>query len=370
MKTRSLLVPLRLAQRVAARLRGGERPTSARVASGLAGLTLALVVTHSLAASAQDFNPSPHAIEIPRWFSETFLDFREDIKEAAGQGKRLMVYFGQDGCPYCKRLMQVNFSQKDIVEETRRHFNAVAFNMWGDREVTWIDGKARREKEFAAALKVQFTPTLLFFDEKGGVALRINGYYPPHKFRVALDYVSGRNETKLPFAEFLRRHLREPASGILHKQPFLMQRPLDLSTSRRPQEKPLAVLFEQKDCAACDELHRQGFTHSSVAPLVRRFDVAQVELFGNDKLVTPDGRTLTAREWGRSLRIAYTPTIVFFDEAGREVFRIDAYLRPFHLASSFNYVASGAYQSEPSFQRYIQARAAKIRDAGGVVELW
>lgn len=371
MSTRSLLAQLMPPwQQVPTGLRTGERCASARVTSGLAGVILALIVPHGLAASAQDFNPSPNAIAIPRWFTETFLDFREDIKEAAGQGKRLMVYFGQDGCPYCKRLMQINFSQKDIVEKTRAHFNAVALNMWGDREVTWIDGKARSEKEFAAALKVQFTPTLLFFDEKGGVALRINGYYPPHKFRVALDYVSGRNETALPFADFLRRHLREPASGVLHSQPFLMRHPLDLSASQRPAGRPLAVLFEQKDCAACDELHRQGFPHSSVTPLLERLDVAQVELFGNERLVTPDGRTLTAREWGQALRVAYTPTIVFFDEAGREVFRIDAYLRPFHLASSFDYVASGAYRSEPSFQRYIQRRATAIRDAGGTVELW
>ena len=266
--------------------------------------------------------------------------------------------------------MEVNFAQKDIVDKTRRHFNVVAINMWGDREVTWIDGTARSEKAFAAMLKVQFTPTLLFFDEKGGVALRVNGYYPPHKFRVALDYVSGRNETKMPFADYLRRHLKESAGGGLNTQPFLMQRPLDLRTSGRRRGRPLAVLFEQKECAACDELHRDGFSHEDVRKLTERIDFAQVELFGGEKLITPDGRTLTAREWGQALHVAYTPSIVFFDDTGREVFRIDAYLRPFHLASALDYVASKAYRDEPSFQRYLQARAAKIREAGGVVELW
>ena len=45
----------------------------------------------------------------------------------------------------------------------------------------------------------------------------------------------------------------------------------------------------------------------------------------------------------------------------REAFRVEAYLRPFHLASSLDYVASGAYRNEPSFQRYVQARAERIR---------
>jgi len=339
-------------------------------AAGVVGWTLVWIPSSAGAASPQTFNPSPHAIEIPGWFKETLLDLREDIGEAAAQGKRLMVYFGQDGCPYCQRLMRVNFSQKDIVETTRRHFNAIAINMWGDREVTWIDGRSRSEKAFAAALKVQFTPTLLFFDEKGNVVLRVNGYYPPHKFRVALDYVSGRNEDKLPFSEYLRRNVRESASGALNDQPFLLKPPLDLDASRRRSGKPLAVLFEQRECAACDELHREGFAHPEARKLVSKLDIARIDLFGTERLVTPDGKTLTAQEWGRALGVAYTPTIVFFDETGREVFRIDAYLRPFHFTSSLDYVASKAYLAQPSFQRYLQVRADRIRKAGGVVELW
>jgi thioredoxin-related protein len=359
-----------LTARIPARPRACAIPMLARMAVAAVAMILAWNPSNAGAASPEAFNPSPHAIEIPRWFKETFLDFREDIAEAAAEGKRLMVYFGQDGCPYCQRLMRVNFSQKDIVEKTRRHFNAVAINMWGDRQVTWTDGKARREKDFAAVLKVQFTPTLLFFDEKGAVVLRLNGYYPPHKFQVALDYVAGKLENKIAFAEYLRRHLRESASGVLNEQPFLLKPPLDLDASRRPRGKPLAVLFEQRDCAACDELHRKGFAHPEVRKLVGKLDFARVELFGTERLVTPDGNTLTAREWGRRLQVAYTPTIVFFDETGEEVFRIDAYLRPFHLASSLDYVASKAYLAQPSFQRYLQARAESVRKTGGTVELW
>jgi hypothetical protein len=60
---------------------------------------------------------------------------------------------------------------------------------------------------------------------------------------------------------------------------------------------------------------------------------------------------------------------VFFD-GGREVFRSEAYLRPFHLASALEYVASRTYRSEPSFQRYVQARAERLRARGENVDLW
>ncbi|MBI3067419.1 MAG: thioredoxin fold domain-containing protein, partial [Betaproteobacteria bacterium] len=119
--------------------------------------------------------PSPHALDIPSWFSASLLDLRDDVRDAAKEGKRLMIYFGQDGCPYCKQLMQTNFSQRTIVEKTRRHFIALALNVWGDQEVTWVDGRRMSEKELGRALRVQFTPTLLFFDEKGEVLVRLNG---------------------------------------------------------------------------------------------------------------------------------------------------------------------------------------------------
>ncbi len=337
------------------------------------GIGLLIAATFALAsacAAAQTLNPSPNAIEIPGWFQLSFLDFREDIRDAARANKRLMVYFGQDGCPYCRRLMAVNFTQKDIVDKTRRHFDALAINIWGDREVTWIDGKVRSEKAFAAFMNVQFTPTMLFLDEKGGVALRLNGYYPPHKFRAALDYVAGGNDGKIAFADYLKRNVRESDSGRLHQQAFFLTPPYRLDRARRHGGKPLAVLFEQRHCAACDEMHASAFKDPALLALIEQFDVVRLDLHGTQPVVTPGGRSFAEAGWADALQIAYTPSVVFFDTGGKEVFRIEAYLRPFHFASSFDYVASGAYREQPSFQRYIQARAERIRERGGTVELW
>src|SRR5258705_14021187 len=107
-----------------------------------------ILVPHPVAMSAPTTEtagdgpiPSPYAIEIPKWFSETLLDLREDIADAAKEKKRLLLYFGQDGCPYCTQLMKVNFSQQDIVATMRSNFVAIALNIWGDRDVTWTDGR-------------------------------------------------------------------------------------------------------------------------------------------------------------------------------------------------------------------------------------
>lgn len=316
-------------------------------------------------ALAQD--PAPHAIDIPPWFAESLLDLREEVGDAARQGKRLLVYFGQDGCPYCKALMQTNFSQKAIVEKTRRHFVAIALNVWGDREVTWIDGAPTTEKALARRLKVQFTPTILFLDERGEAVARLNGYYPPGQFEAALDYVAGRMETKLPLGEHLKAGAREEASAALAEEEFFLKAPFDLRPRRGA--KPLAVLFETPYCAACDELHRVGFARAEIRALLARFDVVRLALSDRAGITTPAGERTSGEAWARKLGIAYTPSIVFFDGA-REAFRVEAYVRPFHLASSLEYVASGAYRTEPSFQRFVQLRAARLREAGKSADLW
>jgi thioredoxin-related protein len=218
----------------------------------LPALLLCLFLLPGPASGAAAARP----VALPPWFTETLLDFREDVAQAAREGKRVMILFEQDGCPYCKELILTNFSQKRIADKARKNFLAISLNIWGDREVTWTDGKKFSEKRLAAFLKIQFTPTLVFFDERGGIVARLNGYYPPHRFEAVLDWVGGRRERKMALAEYLRTAVREPAGEQMHDEPFFLKPPYDL---RRRGAKPLAVFFETPYCAACDELHREGF---------------------------------------------------------------------------------------------------------------
>ena len=329
--------------------------------SALATLLLVL----STAAFAQT---AARPIDTPRWFAETFLDFREDAADAARDGKRLMIYFGQDGCPYCKLLMQTTFTETRIADKARRNLVAIALNLWGDREVTWVDGRKMSEKELGRALGVQFTPTLLFLNEKAEVIVRLNGYQPPHRMDATLDYVTQRLETKRSYSAYMDDVAREPARAELNEQPFFLQPPYRLQ--RTPAAKPLLVLFERTHCASCDELHRDAFTRAEIARLLRSFDVARLQPKDGSAMTAPDGRTTSVAGWASEIGVSYAPTLVFFDRGGKEVFRIDGYVRPFHLASALDYVASGAYVKEANFQRYLQARADAMRERGEVVDLW
>jgi thioredoxin-related protein len=336
----------------------------------LPGLVLAVAVAGALAVEPREgeFHGAVQS-EVPAWFKSSFLDLREDVKAAAAVNKRLMLYVGQEGCPYCAELMHVNFARKDIVDLTRANFDAIAINLWGDAEVTDLHGNLATEKEFAAGLKVQFTPTLLFFDETGRIVLRLNGYRPPETFLKALEYVAGHEEKNGSFSDFLARHPPdEAAAGELHTEPSFLKPPLKLAT--RTGAKPLVVFFEQKTCAGCDELHSIVLRDPDTERLLGRFDAVQLDRWADTRLVTPEGKVSNARDWAKALGISYTPSAVLFGTDGREVMRVEGMLKTFHFQSVLDYVASGAWRKEPSFQRYIGERADRIRATGTDVDIW
>ena len=334
---------------------------------GLLGLSGASTAEQRPADSLEPGMTNPGYHEKPVWFKNSFLDLREDVAEARAENKQVVLYFYQDGCPYCKKLLDTNFALRDIEAKTRAGFDVIAINMWGDREVTDVQGRELTEKAFASALKVMFTPTMLFLNDAGEVVLRLNGYYPPHRFTAALDYASSDAPSRMSFRDYAEQRAPVPATGKLHQDDAFLQPPYSLA--QRASERPLVVFFEQAECAACDELHQDILQRPESRELLAEFDVALFDIWAKTPLTTPAGKSTTAADWARELNVQYAPTLVLFDAGGSEVFRAEAYLKAFHIQSVLDYVASGAYKTQPSFQRFVQARADALEAEGVHVDL-
>ncbi len=337
----------------------------------LAAIVFALV-SSAFGVSANETKPGEYygaiTSERPDWFKESFLEFEEDVAEAAAHGRRVMLYFHQDGCPYCARLVEENFKDPVTRAYMVENFDSISLNMWGDREVVSIGGKSFTEKSLAAALKVQYTPTLLFLDESGKTALRLDGYYPPHDFRAALEYVAQKMEKKLSFSQYRLEQLAA-ADGKLIAEDFYLESS-DLQQVLRDSNKPLAVYFESPECGQCETLHRRILADRTTRKIVQQAANVQLDVGSEQPLVTPAGQPTTPRQWARDLGIAYTPSLVFFDEEGKEVMRISAFIKTFHFQSVYAYVLEKAYLREPEFQRYISARAEHIRESGFDTDIW
>lgn len=128
-------------------------------------------------------------------------------------------------------------------------------------------------------------------------------------------------------------------------------------------------MFEQKKCDACDELHLDILKRKESLEQLSRFNVVVLDMWSDQKIVTPSGDKLSIRDWAKKLKINYAPSLVFFNQTGEEVFRSDGYLKAFHTQSIMDYVASGAYQTQSNFQRYIDKRADHLREQGIDVNL-
>lgn len=330
----------------------------------LVGLTLGTAATASVdesveSALALDDEPRAEPLTYPDWFKEPFLNLPDDQAEAVGAGKDLVVYFGQRRCAYCHKLMDVNFGAPDIVNYTREHFDIVPVDIWGVAEVTDLAGNTLSERDFALREETNFTPSLVFYDETGAEALRLRGYYPPYQFRAALEYVADDHYQRESFRDYLARGENRMVFGPadLNDQDFFDAPPYNLDRSEVPSERPLVVFFEQGDCHACDVLHGEALDQAEIRRQFGEFDSVQLDIWSDAPVVTPAGERTTARAWARELGIFYTPSLLFFDEHGREILRVDSVVGFYRLRNVLNYVSSKAYLDEPNYQRWRMSRA-------------
>lgn len=99
------------------------------------------------------------------WFALTFRDIAEDIEAADAEGKRLVLIFEQRGCIYCKEMHEKILSDPEVRDYIEANFMVVQYNMFGDEEVTDLDGEELSEKTAARKWGYLFTPTVVFLPE-------------------------------------------------------------------------------------------------------------------------------------------------------------------------------------------------------------
>ena len=345
---------------------------TARLGRFITGLLLAVLALPAVAADSYvdefdvtatpiDDSPRLRDIHYPDWFKSSFLDLNTDLDEAIKSGKKgIIIYFGQKNCAYCEALMERDFGQKDIAEYTRHNFDVIALDIWGSREVTDLQGKELTEHDLSIREQTNFTPSLLFYDRDGKLALKMRGYYPPYKFRAALEYVVDGHYKKESYRDYLLRADPPPKFeiGDLNERVFFQKPPFALDRSHIPANRPLVVFFEQKECHACDVLHSDPLEDPGVLLLLSQMDAVQLDMWSDTPVITPSGQKMTAEEWANNLGIFYAPTLVFFDELGHEIFRVDSVVRLHRLHQVLDYVLTKAYQ-DTDYQTWArQQRAA------------
>lgn len=119
------------------------------------------------------FSQALHAAEVgddglhkESWFTITFRDIADDIAQAKAEGKRLALTFEQRGCIYCAQMHEKILSDPEVRDYISANFMVVQYNMFGDEEVTDLDGETLTEKTAARRWGYVFTPTIVFLPEE------------------------------------------------------------------------------------------------------------------------------------------------------------------------------------------------------------
>lgn len=310
-----------------------------------------------------DDAPLQEPLELPDWFKLSFLDLREDVDEAVARGKSgIAVYFGQKYCAYCKQFLEGDLAREDIRSYAVENFDFIGVDIHGHRALTDLDGNETNETRFAVRQKTNFTPSLVFYDGEYQEVLRLRGYYPPYRFRAALEYVSDRHYRNETFRDYLARAdvplIFEP--GELSEQAFFMPGPYMLDRSRLHGERPLIVFFEQGNCHACDVLHTGPLNDPEIRTRLEEFENVQLSIWGKEPVVTPSGERLTAALWAEKLGLFYTPTLVIFSEQGEEIIRVDSVVQFYRLRNVLDFVLTGGYLEHDTFQRWRESRRPPV----------
>ncbi len=299
--------------------------------------------------------------DLPGWFKNSFLVLNEDVEEAGQRGRHVLLFMHLDECPYCARLLKENFRRGETKDFAEKHFDVIGINIRGDRPVEWFDGKTYSERELAGNLKVKATPTLVFFDTKGKIVLQLNGYRKPAALRQALAYVHGKHYRTQTLAAFVEQQ-NKAAVYHFRKDPRFSD-----MTDFKGYAKPLAVIFEDKDCTDCDEFHAKVLNHAEVLPELAKFKVVRLDAYSDSPIVGIDGRKTTPKKWAQSLNLVYRPGIVFFNE-GKERMRMDGMQYHYHFKELLRYVSGKYYPQYATFSLYNAARREELLSQGVVID--
>ena len=335
-------------------------------------LSLALISSFGVMAEAKKRGKvlGVANVVVPEWFKDSFLDFREDAAEAADSGKHMLVFADLKGCPYCAQMLKDNFKTSEKEggnrEFIQQNFDSIHIDIKGSREVAFNETTNVSEKDLAKALKVHYTPTLLFMDANNRVVARVNGYRSPREFRQVLNYVKEKAYLKTDFPSYREKHLNDSVYTLLDHESFA-----DITDLQKASEtdKPLAVLFEDKTCDACERFHKEILDLEETRKLMKAFNFVRLDALSNKKIIDPQGNKVTPGEWLKKLNISYRPAMLVFVK-GEEKERLTGLLKSFHFQQLLSFFANKKYKEYPNFIAYGEEYSKKILDSGKDIDIW
>jgi len=139
--------------------------------------------------------------------------------------------------------------------------------------------------------------------------------------------------------------------------------------------KRLAMIFEQRGCIYCRELHQTVLVDPEVKKYLQdHFIIVQYNIYGDEEVTDTDGELLTEKTASRKWGFLFTPTVIFMPEEytkGKSAQQLavavmPGFFRKGTFLDMFTWVKEKGYDGTETFQEF-HARQIRERKAAGVV---
>jgi thioredoxin-related protein len=303
----------------------------------------------------------------PDWFHQSdFMNYQEDLSEAVEEGKKgAFLLFTAQGCPYCDKFIKLSLGDADIAKQLQKYFMPTGLEIFSDIEIVNFQGDEMPTKEFAKKVGVQFTPTLIFYDEVGQQVFKAIGYRSSQQFQHILNYVMDKHYLTQDLHTYVKQQSKknyQPSmadqliSGLYEETvatTLFEHDKVNFDPNTEAVPRPLVVLFEEDNCQDCLDFNENILSVKAVRELLKQFQMVKFKASDNKTaLIKPDKTTTTPAKWVKALNFQHFPALVFFDAKGRQVLQTDSLLRKRRMLYSCQYVLENAFDKGWSYQRF------------------
>jgi thioredoxin-related protein len=133
----------------------------------------------------------------------------------------------------------------------------------------------------------------------------------------------------------------------------------DLQDARVAGKKGIMVFFSTKTCSYCQAIIEKAFKEKDIVQRLRKnYDVIGLEVFSDNELVDPRGKSRWTKDFAVLEKAKFTPTMIFYGEGGKTQLRLVGYQSPEKMRAVLDYLEGDNYTRVSLRQFMEQGRSA------------
>ena len=137
----------------------------------------------------------------------------------------------------------------------------------------------------------------------------------------------------------------------------------DLQEARVAGKKGIMVFFSTKTCSYCQAIIETTFKEKDVEQRLRKnYDVIGLEVFSDNEVVDPRGKSHWTKDFAVSEKAKFTPTMIFYGEGGTTQLRLLGYQSAEKMRAVLDYL-EGDHYTRVSLRQYMEQGKTAVKSA-------